>query len=63
MSKGSLDLVITKHTDREGQEDHAALPVEKSAQYEEVRRTILKAYKLVLEAYCQMFRNCKKQNS
>ena len=44
-------------------EIYSALPVEKSAQYEEVRRAILKAYELVPEAYRQKFRNCKKQDS
>ena len=41
-------------------EIYSALPVEKSTQYEEMRRAILK---LVPEAYCQKFRNCKKQES
>ena len=40
-----------------------ALPVEKSARYEEIRQAILKAYELVREGYRQKFRNCKKQDS
>ena len=44
-------------------EIYSALPLEKSTQYEEVRWEILKVYKLVPEAYCQKFRNCKKQES
>ena len=44
-------------------EIYSALPVEKSAQYEEVRWAILKTYGLVPEAYRQKFRNCKKQDS
>ena len=44
-------------------EIYSTLPVEKSAQYEEVWQAILKAYKLVPEAYRQKIRNCKKQDS
>jgi len=44
-------------------EIYSVLPVEKSAQYEDVRQAILKAYELVPEAYCQKFRNRKKQES
>ena len=42
---------------------YSALPVKKSAQYEEVQWAILKAYELVNEEYHQKFRNCKKQYS
>ena len=44
-------------------EIYPALPLEKSVQYEEVQWAILKAYKLVHEAYHQKFRNCKKEDS
>ena len=44
-------------------EIYSALPVEKSAQYKEVRQAILKAYELVPEAYRQKFRSCVKQES
>ena len=47
----------------EARDSYSALPMEKSAQYEEVHWAILKAYELVPKAYCQKFRNCKKQNS
>jgi len=42
-------------------EIYSALPVERSAQYDEVRKAILKAYELVPEAYWQKFRNAEKQ--
>ena len=43
-------------------EIYSALPVEKSAQYDEVRKAILKAYELVPEAYQQRFRDTRKQD-
>jgi len=44
------------------QEKYSALSVEKSAQYDEVKKAILKAYKLVPEAYQQKFRDSRKQD-
>jgi len=43
------------------QEIYCALCVEKSAQYDEVKKAILKAYELVPEAYRQKFRDSRKQ--
>ena len=43
-------------------EIYSALPVDRSAQYDEVRKAILKAYELVPEAYRQKFRNARKQD-
>jgi len=41
-------------------EIYLALPMDRSAQYDEVRKAILKTYELVPEAYQQKFRNAKK---
>ena len=43
-------------------EIYSALPVDRSAHYDEVRKAILKAYELVPEAYRQKFRNARKQD-
>ena len=40
-------------------EVYLALSLEQSADYEVVKREILKAYELVPEAYCQQFREIK----
>ena len=40
---------------RKVHEVYSALSVEQSTDYEEVKREILKAYKLVPETYCQQF--------
>ncbi|XP_073721213.1 uncharacterized protein [Misgurnus anguillicaudatus] len=42
------------------QEAYSALSLEKSADYDEVKAAILKAYELVPEAYRQRFRSCTK---
>lgn len=42
------------------QEANSALSLEKSANYDEVKTAILKAYELVPEAYHQRFRSCTK---
>lgn len=41
-------------------EAYSALSLEKSANYDEVKTAILKAYELVPEAYRQRFRSCTK---
>ena len=43
-------------------EMYTQLTVEQSSSYDTVKEFILKAYKLVPEAYRQKFRNCKKEN-
>jgi len=47
---------------RKVREIYSALLVERSAQYDEVRKAILKAYELVPDAYRQKFRNAEKQS-
>ena len=42
-------------------EIYAALPVEKSSDYDEVKQAILKAYELVPQAYRQKFKSTRKQ--
>ncbi len=42
------------------QEAYSALSLERSTGYDAVKATILKAYKLFPEAYCQHFRSCVK---
>jgi len=42
------------------QEAYSALSLEKSANYDEVKAAVLKAYELVPEAYRQRFRSCAK---
>ena len=43
-------------------EIYSALSVEKSSQYDEVKKAILKTYKLVPKAYQQKFRDSRKQD-
>ena len=43
-------------------EIYTQLTVEQNSSYDTVKELILKAYKLVPEAYRQKFRNCKKEN-
>ena len=43
-------------------EIYTQLNVEQSSNYDTVKEPILKAYKLVPEAYRQKFRNCRKEN-
>ena len=45
------------------QEAYSALSIEQSSNYETVKKEILKAYELVPEAYCQKFRNNRKQDT
>ena len=42
-------------------EVYSAMSIEQSLQYDLVKKAILKAYELVLEAYRQNFRNYKKE--
>lgn len=44
------------------QEVYSSLSLEQSAVYDTVKTSILHAYKLVLEAYCQHFRNYSKSD-
>ena len=41
---------------------YSAMSVEQSSLYDHVKKAVLKAYKLVLEAYRQNFVNCRKQD-
>ena len=43
-------------------EVYSAMSVEQSSQYDHAKKTVLKAYELVPEAYGQNFRNCRKQD-
>ena len=43
-------------------EIYTQLSLEQSSNYDTVKELILKAYKLVPEAYRQKFRNCRKEN-
>ena len=43
-------------------EIYTQLSLEQSSDYDKVKERILKAYELVLEAYRQKFRNCRKEN-
>uniref|UniRef100_UPI00358F9C77 uncharacterized protein n=1 Tax=Myxine glutinosa TaxID=7769 RepID=UPI00358F9C77 len=45
------------------QDIFSALPIDQCADYEIVKKTILKAYELVPEAYRQKFRNARKRES
>ena len=45
------------------QEAYTALPISECVDYNCVKIAILKAYELVPQAYCQMFRNYQKQES
>ena len=47
---------------RKAGEIYSALPVDRSAHYDKVRKAILKAYELVSEANQQKFRNARKQD-
>ena len=51
-----LQSVLTGKT----REVYSALSVEQSSQYDHVKQVVLKAYKLVTEAYRQNFRKCRK---
>ena len=53
MAQGSLDIIVTERVGMESTRDvrsYSALSEEKSAQYDKVKKAILKAYELFPEA-------------
>ena len=59
-NKKNWVLLIQSSFTGKAQEVYAALGIDESSNYDVVKKTILKAYDLVPEAYRQKFRNCRK---
>ena len=60
--KGVWMLLLQSVLVGKAREVYSAMSVEQSLQYDHVKKTVLKAYKLVPEVYRQNFRNCKRQD-
>ena len=60
--KGVWMLLLQSVLVGKAREVYLAMSVEQSLQYDHVTKAVLKAYELVLEAYWQNFRKCKKQD-
>ena len=63
MAHRPMPFIATKCFEGKGQEAYMALPISECVDYNSVKNAILKAYELVPEAYCQRFRNYRKQES
>ena len=60
--KEHLTLLLQSVVIGKAREIYTQLSLEQSSDYDKVKELILKAYKLVPEAYRQKFRNCRTEN-